>query len=592
MKNTVSKTGFVFALSAFMITAMMGSAAVAAPVDLVLKLKERTSIEALARSVNDPSSPRYHKFYTPAEIKTLVAPSEAEYSSLIRALKIKGFEIVRESPSHTLITVRAEHTQVENTLGTKLNRQANAFFGTQTNAKIPSELSLVESITGLDQTKRLRPRYRFKSLRPEELAANTASSETENDADELSPESKRKKKPSPKPKPTPKPPKPTPTPKPTPKPTPTPTPVPTPVPGSGPTDGSVSQSDIKTNYGFDGIYSSGVTGNGQDIAIATYDGFHIEDVNGFFVQSNISPAPVVDQVTFNGTPAINEDSAVETSLDAEFSGMIAPGAKIHVFASAENSDAGELAMFTAILDDNRAKVINYSWGMCETNVAPAHRADMDKVYARAVAQGVNILVASGDSGSDGCGNGGTVAGWPATQPNAVAVGGTTYGVDGSGKLAETAWNGSGGGVSSLYDLPAYQSNFQSPFSKRSIPDVAFDANNSPGQDVWTSCIPNQATGSCTHGAPHWMAIGGTSMAAPQWSGFLALVGEARAKASKPTLGFLNPIVYALSSSDRAKTFHDVTSGSNGTYSAGAGWDATTGWGSMQADALLNYLTQQ
>lgn len=349
MKNTVSKTGFVFALSAFMITAMMGSAAVAAPVDLVLKLKERTSIEALARSVNDPSSPRYHKFYTPAEIKTLVAPSEAEYSSLIRALKIKGFEIVRESPSHTLITVRAEHTQVENTLGTKLNRQANAFFGTQTNAKIPSELSLVESITGLDQTKRLRPRYRFKSLRPEELAANTASSETENDADELSPESKRKKKPSPKPKPTPKPPKPTPTPKPTPKPTPTPTPVPTPVPGSGPTDGSVSQSDIKTNYGFDGIYSSGVTGNGQDIAIATYDGFHIEDVNGFFVQSNISPAPVVDQVTFNGTPAINEDSAVETSLDAEFSGMIAPGAKIHVFASAENSDAGELAMFTAIL---------------------------------------------------------------------------------------------------------------------------------------------------------------------------------------------------------------------------------------------------
>lgn len=237
-------------------------------------------------------------------------------------------------------------------------------------------------------------------------------------------------------------------------------------------------------------------------------------------------------------------------------------------------------------------MINYSWGMCETNVAPAHRADMDKVYARAVAQGVNILVASGDSGSDGCGNGGTVAGWPATQPNAVAVGGTTYGVDGSGKLAETAWNGSGGGVSSLYDLPAYQSNFQSPFSKRSIPDVAFDANNSPGQDVWTSCIPNQATGSCTHGAPHWMAIGGTSMAAPQWSGFLALVGEARAKASKPTLGFLNPIVYALSSSDRAKTFHDVTSGSNGTYSAGAGWDATTGWGSMQADALLNYLTQQ
>lgn len=88
-----------------------------------------------------------------------------------------------------------------------------------------------------------------------------------------------------------------------------------------------------------------------------------------------------------------------------------------------------------------------------------------------------------------------------------------------------------------------------------------------------------------------MTIGGTSMAAPQWAGFLALVNEARVKAKKQPIGFINPILYSLSSSDRAKTLHDITSGSNG-YSAGRGWDAVTGNGSLQANALLTYLVNQ
>ena len=370
--------------------------------------------------------------------------------------------------------------------------------------------------------------------------------------------------------------------------------------GSSPkaTTGSISQADIKKNYGFNPLYAKGLSGKGQHIAIATYDGFHLDDVNGFFKQSNISPAPKVDVVSFNGVAPINEDSAVETQLDTEFSGMIAPGAQIHVFASSQNSDAGELALFTSILDDNRAKVVNYSWGTCENNVTPAHKSDMDKVYARAVAQGVNIMVASGDSGASGCQNSTKkVAGWPATEPYAVAVGGTSYALNSAGKLSETAWSGSGsaggsgGGISKLYALPSYQNNFQSPYSKRSIPDVAFNANPSTGQLVWTSCQADPTTGACKHGTAHWMNIGGTSMAAPQWSGFMALVNESRASAGKAALGFLNPIIYGVTASVRASVFHDVTSGNNG-YKAGSGWDAVTGWGSMQADAMLAYLSSK
>jgi kumamolisin len=341
----------------------------------------------------------------------------------------------------------------------------------------------------------------------------------------------------------------------------------------------VAQSTIKTAYGFDPLYAAGLTGKGQHIAIATYDGFHVDNVKKFYSLSNLKPQPSVDQVAFNGDADYSEGSAMETELDAEFTGMIAPGASVHVFASATNDDAGELQMFTAILDDNRAQVANYSWGSCESGLDTQHVADMSKVFARAVAQGVNIMVASGDSGSDSCQDGSTVADWPAAATNVVAVGGTTF-AQNNGAIAETGWDGSGGGISSIWELPQWQNQLGSPYMKRSYPDVSFNADPSSGQAIWTEY----------YGQAGWMVIGGTSMAAPQWSGFMALVGEARHNAGKATLGFLNPIIYGLSNADRAQTFHDVTSGNNGAYTAGAGWDAVTGLGSMQADTLLKHLS--
>jgi kumamolisin len=527
----------------------MGTVTLATPVDLVLRLKETTPIEQLANSVTDPSSPRFQQYYSAAEIRSLVAPSDATYDALVSNLKSRGFEVVSESDSHLLITVRGEQSQVESLLNTKFNAYSAQYPGVSAEihlagvskpAVLPEDLaSVVDSVTGLDQTRKSRPRYHLES----EAGGYT----------------------------------------------------PRPKVSKGQT---ISQAAIKQAYGFNGIYSKGITGKGQHIAIATYGGFHMEDVNQFFVQSKISPAPKVDQVTFNGAPAMDEDSAVETQLDSEFSGMMAPGAEIHVYTSSQNNDAGELALFTKILDDGRAKVVNYSWGSCEAEVVPAHQADMDKLFARAVAQGVNVMIASGDSGDKGCAKSEKKsAGWPATEPYVVAVGGTTYALNSAGQLEETAWSGataktggSGGGVSTLYPLPAYQRNFQTPYVGRSIPDVAFNANPKSGEAVWTSCVPS-VTGACTHGAAHWMNIGGTSMAAPQWSGFMALVGEARSKARKSDVGYLNPTIYALSASVRAQVFHDVTTGSNG-YKAGPGWDAVTGWGSMQADALLTYLTSK
>ena len=474
--------------------------------EVVLNLNQKVSMKELAKSVTDPSSPRYRKFYTPAEIKQLVGPSDSAYQALLNQLSSSGIQVVSESATHLSLTVRGERSVLT---GIQTQLRSSLFQA--------SALSQVGSVHGLSPSKKRRPHLNFVSP----LVTK---------------------------------------------------------------DGTLP-AQIKQDYDLNPIYTSGVSGKGQHIAIATYDGFNIQDVRDYYTKNGLSPGPTVDQVIFNGTPTYDPGSAAETQVDAEFSGMIAPGATIHVFASAQNSDTGELQVFTAILDDNRAKIANYSWGMCETDVAADHKTAMDLLFARAVAQGVNITVASGDSGSDCKGDGSTVADYPAANPNVVAVGGTSL-TDVNGVGSETAWSGSGGGISSVYAKPAYQSGLGSAvFARRSYPDVAFNADSQTGQPAWIHYDPSNP--SVAPANAQYVVIGGTSIAAPQWAGFLALVGEARG-AGKP-LGYLNPTIYAIPDADMNKYFNDVTSGSNGAYTAAQGFDAVTGLGSMKGSPLLTYL---
>jgi kumamolisin len=499
----------------FLLSGIMGlSAAATAKADtaeVVLGLHQKVSMQELARSVEDPASPRYQKFYTPSEIRAIAAPSDADYQNLLASLQKSGVTVVSESATHLSLTVRGEKSvlaQLQSQLRTPFVQNAS--------------LATVQSITGLEPSQKRHPRLRFQSTK------SGASSAKDN---------------------------------------------------SG-----ILPATIRKLYGLDSIYAAGITGKGQHIAIATYDGFYVKDVQAYYTMNNLSPGPSVDQVTFNGTPTYDPNSAAETQTDAEFSGMIAPGASIHVFASATNDDTGETQMFTAILDDNRAKVVNYSWGMCENQLAPDHQTAMDQLFARAVAQGVNIMVASGDSGSDCAQDGGITADFPASNSNVIAVGGTTLS-DLNGLASETAWSGSGGGISGIYSKPSYQNRLDAKtFPKRAYPDVAFNADPNSGQPTWVHYDINNPDTPPANAS--YVVIGGTSIAAPQWSGFLALVGEAR---GSKALGSLHKAIYGIADADMNKYLNDVTSGSNGAYTAGAGFDAVTGWGSMQGQNLLTYL---
>lgn len=343
----------------------------------------------------------------------------------------------------------------------------------------------------------------------------------------------------------------------------------------------LTPAQIKTAYDLDKLYAAGLTAKDQDIAIASYMDFSIDDVREYYSFYKITPLPTVDAVSFDGNATYDADSAKEAELEAELSGMIAPGAKIHVFTSAQNSESGELAMFTAILDDNRAKVVSYGWGICESNLSSTHRANMDRIFARAIAQGVNIFVASGDTGSHACGDHSLTASWPATHPNVIAVGSTLLGVDENAKrVDEIGSTISGGGLSAFYPLPAWQSEFKAPFIRRSYPDVAFNGDPSTGQGIWIRSTEN--------GQAQWELGQGTGASAAQWAGFMALVNQARFEKGLGSVGFISPMLYNASPIEKVSMFNDIRGGNNGGYSAGQGWDAVTGWGSMKGSAMVRF----
>jgi kumamolisin len=111
---------------------------------------------------------------------------------------------------------------------------------------------------------------------------------------------------------------------------------------------------------------------------------------------------------------------------------------------------------------------------------------------------------------------------------------------------------------------------------RTVPDVASDADPHTGYSIYTGGL--------------WDVVGGTSAAAPMWAAFAALYDQKASARSEPMLGYANPALYSVAgSSDYASAFHDVTSGSNGDFSAGIGYNLTTGWGSYQADSLATAL---
>jgi kumamolisin len=272
----------------------------------------------------------------------------------------------------------------------------------------------------------------------------------------------------------------------------------------------------------------------------------------------------------------------EVELDIEVAGAIAPGAQIAAYF-APNTDQGFIdAVSTAVHDTNlKPSIISISWGGPEDSWTEQSRDALNSACEDASTMGVTVLAASGDSGSsDGSTSGVPTVDFPAASPFVVGCGGTKLTICGAAIGSEQAWNelsanegATGGGVSEFFALPNYQQSAKVPkapngFVGRGVPDVAGNADPETGYNVFVD--GQQAV------------IGGTSGVAPLWAGLLALINQSLGT----NVGYVNPLLY---SAKVETTFHDITAGSNGNYSAGPGWDACTGLGSPDGAALMTAL---
>jgi subtilase family serine protease len=343
---------------------------------------------------------------------------------------------------------------------------------------------------------------------------------------------------------------------------------------------------IYSVYGFNSLSCNAAKtcGAGQTIAIVdAFDDPNIESDLGVFTSTFSLPACTTANGCFTkaepqGAPRTDRGWALEISLDVEWAHAIAPGAKILLVEAVTNSFANLFGAIDYAAKQPGVHQVSMSWGGSEFS---SETSD-DSHFA---VSGVTFTASSGDSGH------GVI--YPSASGKVVAVGGTTLNFDRFGNfVSETAWSGSGGGISAQESEPSYQSNLPIPNTGgfRGVPDVSYDADPSSGVAVYDS-LGDQ-------GFKNWIQVGGTSAGAPQWAALFAIANAGRGTlplGSTSTTTPTNTAVYSIAKTAYSTNFRDVTSGTNGSCgtlcTASTGYDFVTGLGSPLANNLVGSLSK-
>jgi len=354
--------------------------------------------------------------------------------------------------------------------------------------------------------------------------------------------------------------------------------------------GSYSPDQVADIYQF----PAGTTGAGQTIAVIELGGGYSDsDLETYFGGLGI-PVPSITAASVDGgsnAPGSDPNGAdVEVALDIDVIGAAAPGAAQVVYF-APNSDSGFINAISEAAQATPAPVvISISWGQSEDSWTAQGRSAMDSAMADAAALGITVCVASGDNGSgDAVDDGQPHVDFPASSPHALACGGTKLLADpATGVIgSEVVWNetaanegAGGGGVSDQYNLPSWQADAGVPRAGgspgaaggRGVPDVAGNADPATGYQIYSGGTAR--------------VVGGTSAVAPLWAALTSRLAEATGQ----RFGLIQTLLYAGVAPGVSMTgFRDITSGNNGSYTAGPGWDACSGLGSPDGTALLNRL---
>ncbi|MGH9103234.1 MAG: S53 family peptidase, partial [Acidimicrobiales bacterium] len=509
--------------------------------DVMLRGRDPAGLAGFVEAVSTPGDPLYHHFLARGELAGRFGASAAEVSGVESSLRAAGLHPGRLGPDGLDLHVTASAASAEAAFHTSLAEVRDGARVSVANLTpvmlAPSLAGKVTGVVGLDGLGAWRPHYSPPASAPLSRSLATRSPATRSPATRsLATRSLATRSPATSS-------------------TPSCTGSPSTYPGPW-----------AALYDLGPIYSSGDLGAGASIGIYELSGWSAGDVAHF--ESACGLANTVNDVPVDGG-ASPDGSTTEPIVDIDTAALVAPHATLDVYTG-PNSGSTPLHVLQAMVSQDRDKVLSISWGACEAYLGDAELAAEQTYYEQAAAQGQSVFAASGDNGSTDCvgSNGSTAAAVddPASQPDVTGVGGTVL----SG-ASEQAWSGSGGGLSSYFARPSYQAGS----GRRQVPDVSADA-----QSTGYYCT----TGGCLNGGGGWASVGGTSIAAPFWA---AVAGLADSRCTTP-LGLVSPRLYQLRAGP-SSPFHDITTGGNGGWSAGPGYDMVSGLGTPDAALLVGDL---
>ncbi|MGO9964711.1 MAG: protease pro-enzyme activation domain-containing protein [Acidimicrobiales bacterium] len=543
--------------------------------DVALRPRDPAALARFANAVSTPGSGDFRRYLHPGAFGARFGATAATVRAATTALRTLGLEVGPIAGNRLLIKASATVTTAEHAFATTIARYRLASgaigYANLSAPRIPRALAgAIQAVVGLSD---LAPSYPVSLERPGPRTLQRARKAPEASTDGAG--------------------------------------APEPCAAAS-TVASASDAytadQLASAYGFNGLYAAGDFGAGETIAIFELEPFSEPDVQAYdecyFPDQAAAMASgrhvlYVDGAV-NGVP-----NDVESTLDVEDVSSFAPGATLDVYEGPNNGGTGPLDVLSAIVSQDHAQVITTSWGNCEPQDGGAEVVAIEaNLLEQAAAQGQSVVAASGDDGSTDCGvpsgNQLPVATVddPGSQPYVTSVGGTSLTAIGP-PPTESVWNNtdgaSGGGISSNWAMPAYQSDAPAslgvikPYSSpgpcgaptgycRQVPDVSADADPNTGLVIdWGSW-------------GGWTSVGGTSLAAPLWAALVALT-DAWPTCSAHPVGFLNPALYSIAASGGyASALNDVTRGDNHLssianwwrYPATVGYDLASGLGTPDA----------
>ena len=501
--------------------------------DIVLPLRDPAGLNSFLQGLYDPSSSSYRHFLTVSQFTERFGPTREDYEATVRFAKANGFVVVGGTRDGMDVQIKGPVSAVEGAFHVAMRTyqhptERRTFFSPDREPSTGLQFPLWH-ISGLDNYSIPHPLFVKKS----DYAK----------AHGIRPEDV----------------------------------VSYATTGSGPS-ASFLGSDMRAAY----YGGTALTGAGQNLGLLEYAGTELADLTTYFTNVGQTNNVPITLLSTDGTSTSCVDSAAgnscddtEQTLDMTQAIGMAPGlASLVMYVGATDT-----AIMSAMTTDSPLPTsIGCSWGW-----TPADATTLDPYFEKMAAQGQTFFAASGDSSTWSSSN----EAWPADDANVVSVGGTdlmTAGPAGPWQ-SETAWSESGGGISpDGIAIPAWQqlagvinSSNQGSTTLRNGPDVAANANY-----TFYVCADQTA---CTANE-----YGGTSFAAPMWAAYIALVNQQLAANGAGPIGFINPGIYSIGIGPTYDSaFHDITSGTSGSYSAVVGYDLVTGWGSPNGTGLINSL---